>query len=131
LHIPSVAIDLPVTEAEIVNNVWQVSSTGISHLSLSVVPGMPGNSIFYGHNWARLLGNLIKIKLGDEVIVSDKDNRSITFKVAKIVKVDPTDISILEGGSEPTLTLYTCSGFMDSKRLVVMATLASSNREQD
>lgn len=123
LSIPSLKIDLPVTSSDIVNGNWTVTTSGVSHLSQSVSPGLPGNSIFYGHNWQSLLGSLHKIQLQDQIIVSDSTGRSLVFKVSKITKVDPTDVSILDSTTEPTLTLYTCTDFMDTKRLVVIGHL--------
>jgi len=123
LLIPSLKVDLPVVESEIIDGVWSVSSSGVSHLSQSVSPGLPGNSIFYGHNWRRLLGNLKKIKLNDEITLSEKTGRSLTFSVAGITEVDPEDVSILDSSSNAAITIYTCSGFMDSKRLVVTGIL--------
>jgi len=126
LHIASLSIDLPVIESEIVDDVWGVSSSGVSHLAQSVSPGLPGNSIFYGHNWPRLLGNLRKIKLDDEIVIFDASGRSLSYRVTEISRVDPSDISILESSTEATITLYTCAGFMDSKRLVVRGSLQKS-----
>lgn len=123
LLIPALKIDLPVAEAGIVDEVWTVNSVGVSHLAQSVSPGLPGNSIFYGHNWMRLLGNLRRIKLNDEIVVVNAEGRSLTFRVSQISQVDPDDVSILNSTSEATLTLYTCSGFMDAKRLVVVGSL--------
>jgi len=126
LHIASLSIDLPVIESEIVDDVWSVSSSGVSHLAQSVSPGLPGNSIFYGHNWPRLLGNLRKIKLDDEIVIFDASGRSLSYRVTEISTVDPSDVSILESSTEATITLYTCAGFMDSKRQVVKGSLQKS-----
>jgi sortase A len=129
LEIPALSVNLPVEEAKINNGVWAVSSKGVSHLNQSVNPGFPGNSIFYGHNWKSLLGTLWKIKIGNEILVADAEGQEMTFYVSEVKRVEPNDISILEDTTEPTLTLYTCAGFMDSKRLVVTATLKQSDNQ--
>jgi LPXTG-site transpeptidase (sortase) family protein len=132
LLIPSLSLNLPVAESEIINGVWQVTSQGVSHLAQSVFPGQPGNSIFYGHNWLRLLGRLHNIRLQDEIIILAGDGRSLTFQVVEITKVDPSDVSILENSTDSTLILYTCTGFMDTKRLVIIGKPLSQgiSREQ-
>jgi len=40
-------------------------------------------------------------------------------QVKEIVEVKPDQVEYLLPTSEETLTLYTCSGFMDQKRFIV------------
>ncbi len=123
LRISSLDIDLPIYESEIKDKKWEVSNKGVSFLRSSVLPGDKGNSILYGHNWTNLLGNLTKIKTGEVVEIVFSDNTKKEFVVTLIQEVDPDDISILNNTNDNRITIYTCSGFLDSKRFVVVALL--------
>lgn len=121
LSIPSVNISLPIYEAAIVKGKWQDTKSGVSYLSSSPVPGAIGNSIVYGHNWANLLGNLTKVKPGDEISVSFTSGKIKQFIVKFVTVVTPDETHILNQTSDNRLTIYTCTGWFDSKRLVVTA----------
>lgn len=123
LRISSLDIDLPIYESEIKDKKWEVSNKGVSFLKSSVLPGDKGNSILYGHNWTNLLGNLTKIKTGEVIEIVFSDNTKKEFVVTLIQEVDPDDISILNNTNDNRVTIYTCSGFLDSKRFVVVALL--------
>jgi len=121
--IPSLGIDLPIVESEIKDGKWEVTDIGVSYLKTSPVAGEIGNSVLYGHNWSNLLGNLIKVKTGDEIEVYFSDGNIKRFVVTLIQEVKPNDISVLKSTTDQRITLYTCSGFLDSKRFVVTALL--------
>jgi len=121
LSINNVGINLSIETTKIENNKWQISNNGISYLSGSALPGQIGNSIFYGHNWNSILGNLINTKPGDIVIVNYKDGSKKDFVVRYTYEVSPKDTSILSQSDERMLTIYTCSGLFDTKRFVAVA----------
>jgi LPXTG-site transpeptidase (sortase) family protein len=121
IRLPELGIDLPVIPSQIVNGKWQTYSSGVSYLSASALIGQPGNSIFYGHNWPKLLGKLKQAKVGDSIIVTATGSAETKFIIQEIKTVSPDDVSILQSYSEPTLTLYTCTGILDSQRFVVIA----------
>lgn len=123
ITIKSLNINLPVTPSAIKNNVWEVSTTGASYLQSSPVPGEKGNSIIYTHNWLKLFGNLVLAKPGDEIEVTYADLSKKYFYVKQIKTVTPDETSILLSGNDIRLTLFTCTGYMDSKRFVVIAGL--------
>lgn len=122
IMIPSLNIDLEIIPSKITNNTWQATS-GVSHLSSSPIPGEKGNSILYGHNWTNLLGNLTKIKPGDEINITFNNKGKKTFIVEYVSVVGPNDTQILANTNDNRITLYTCAGFLDSKRFVVTAIL--------
>lgn len=121
--IPSLSINLQIFTSEIRDGKWEVTENGVSYLKTSAVPGERGNSILYGHNWTNLLGNLTKIKTGEviEIVFDDKSKKE--FIVTLIQEVKPNDVSILDSTTDNRITIYTCSGFLDSKRFVVVALL--------
>lgn len=123
IKIQSLGLSLPVVSTEIKNNKWEASSTGVSFLKTSVIPGQKGNSIMYGHNWPNLLGDLKKVKPGDKLSIIYADNSARDFEVEYLTKVSPSETSILSNSDDNRITLYTCTGFLDSQRLVVVAKL--------
>ncbi len=121
LTISSAGISLPIFPAKVENDNWEVSNQGVSYMVNSALPGEKGNSIFYGHNWTSLLGNLIKAKPGDLISIKFSNGMTKEFIIKYIFEVPPTESSILGNTDYPQLTIYTCSGFLDSKRFVVIA----------
>lgn len=121
LQIPSVDINLPIYPTSINGGIWPVTDKGVSFLSASPTPGEMGNSIVYGHNFTNLLGNLRKVKVGDKIQVQMSDGSQRSFIVAFVSVVTPDQVHILQPSQDRRLTVYTCTGFLDSKRLVVTA----------
>lgn len=121
LIIPSIKVWLPVYPSKITNGNWETSRKGVSFLSSAAKPGETGNAIFYGHNWPNLLGNLAGVKPGDSIQIISVDGQTKTFIVSTVQEVSPKDISVLSQTTDKRITIYTCTGFFDSKRLVVVA----------
>lgn len=124
INISSVGVHLPISFSEIKKNQWEVTDNGVSYLKSSVIPGEVGNSIMYGHNWTNLLGNLIKVKTGEKIEIIFKDGSKKEFIITLIQEIKSDDVSILNNTTDKRITIYTCSGFLDSKRFVVTAILA-------
>lgn len=122
LEIRSLEINLAIIPATKNKNRWEMTDKGVSYLSSSPLPGDLGNSIMYGHNWVSILGKLGQIKIGDKIIVTMSDGSEREFVVTIIKNVTPDETSVLDQTEDKRITLYTCFGFLDSKRLVVVAT---------
>ena len=110
-------LGLPVFPGEIKANRWPVTSKGVIYLSSS----SSSNTIIYGHNWPNILGHLKDAQVGQEIIVRYQSDQVRNFKISHIKIVGPNATEILQPATEDQLTLYTCTGFLDSKRLVVVA----------
>jgi len=121
--IPSIKVDLPIYPAQIKNNLWEATTKGASYLVSSPLPGEPGNSIIYGHNWTSLLGPLTGVRPGQKVVVVFSNKEKKTFVINYTSVVSPSDTSILESTAGSKVTIYTCTGFLDTKRFVATATL--------
>lgn len=119
--IKELGINLEIVPANIIQDHWQTTFDGVSYLASSPIPGTAGNSIMYGHNWKSLLGNLKNAKPGQTIRVIDNSGHVTNFEINYVQTVDPDDKSILDQTDDSRLTLYTCTGFLDSKRLVVTA----------
>lgn len=116
-------IDLPLVSSRIINNGWETTTQGASYLSTSPIPGDIGNSIIYGHNWASLFGNLVNLAPGDEVEIEYEDKSRKIFVVKYTSLVTPETSSILAPTKDRRITIYTCTGFLDSHRFVAVAVL--------
>lgn len=123
LSIDSISLNLPVHSAPIQDGKWAITKDGVSHLSTSPLPGTLGNSVFYGHNWDNLLGSLKNVKTGDQILVELSDGQIVSYLVHFVSVVTPDETHIYQNTSDYRLTLYTCTGFLDSKRLVITAIL--------
>lgn len=121
IKIDSLSISLPITEGYIENNRWDVSENGVSHLNISAYPQTPGNIILYGHNKTSILGKLVNIKQGATITLKTRDQKEYSYKVEKTLVVSPSNVEILESHNKEIITLYTCTGFADLKRFVVVA----------
>lgn len=114
-------IFLPVKETLIQSGVWEVSEDGASHLATSNRPGENGTIIIYGHNTLAEFGSLPYMSIGEKVVISTADGKTYTYVVSKTAVVDPTDVDILKTQHGETLIMYTCYGFADLQRFVVVA----------
>lgn len=121
ISIPSLSIDLPVTDAAIKNGEWQVSSTGASHLETSANPGEGGNIVIYGHNLLKIFGKLGNLKLGDKIYVTNENGEQTTYIAEEKKVVFPDEVESVLPTETEQLTVYTCTGFADSQRLVFIA----------
>lgn len=120
-------VDISLDEAVLTGKVWQVSPTNGSYLMNSARLGKVGNMIIYGHNRKPILGNLKQVKVGEEIKLFDVMGKEWPYRVVKTVVVNPKDTSWLQETDIPTLTVYTCTGLLDSQRLIVRAVPVGKN----
>lgn len=118
--IPSVGIDVSVRDADVLNGRWRVYEDSASFGLGSALPGETGNSVIFAHARERLFLPLRKIKNYALVYVLVSGGW-YSFRVFETKEVSPDDISVIKDSDDARLTLYTCSGFADSKRLIVTA----------
>jgi len=117
IKISKLNLDLAVSPSVVKDNNWELFDDRVAWLSTSNLPGK-GNTILYAHDRPGLFGDLYKLKKGDQVEIYN--NKWFTYKVIEVRKVNPTDVnSILSDKNR--LTLFTCNGSFDQKRLVVYA----------
>lgn len=121
--IKDLGINLALLPAKIENNAWGTTYDGASYLASSPIPGNSGNSIIYAHNWTSLFGRLPNAKPGQTVEIEFTDGSKKKFVIAYTSTVLPTESSILKDSQDKRITLYTCTGFLDAKRFVVVALL--------
>ncbi|MGH7245689.1 MAG: sortase [Candidatus Levyibacteriota bacterium] len=118
--IPTLKIDLPIVEAPIVNGYWETSDTTASHGVGSASPGQNGNIVVFAHAREGLFLPLKDITNDETVYILTKDHWK-AYRVTNIQFVTPDQTQVIAPTDTETLTLYTCSGFFDEKRIVVTA----------
>jgi LPXTG-site transpeptidase (sortase) family protein len=118
--IPSVSIDVSVVEANVVGGYWEISETTASHGVGSANPGELGNTVIFAHARDDLFGRIRNIKNNATIYVLTKD-RWHRYSVTTTKLVDPSAVEVIAPTKNEMLTLFTCSGFLDSKRQIVQA----------
>lgn len=118
--IPKSDIDLKVTPSQIVNGYWELSETTASYGLGSGTPGTKSNTVIFAHAREGLFYNLKDVKKDDVIYVFTK-NSWYRYKVNKITAVYPNQTEVIQPTKNEVLTLYTCTGYNDEKRLIVTA----------
>jgi len=113
--------DLEVTSAIVSNGRWGVNPNLATYLPVSAAPGQPGNTIIYGHNKQNVMGKLRQIKVGQSISILSEDGSQHLYRVTNIQTVDTSRTDLLTQTDHELLTLYTCTGPLDSLRFVVQA----------
>ena len=132
ISIPKINVKAPVVyEPSILEaNVQKALENGVVHYGNTSNPGEAGNVAIFGHssndwwepgNYKFVFVLLDKLAPGDQVTI-DYNQRRYVYEVTGSKVVEPTDVSVLNKTSEPTLTLITCTPPGTSlRRLVVTA----------
>jgi sortase A len=98
----------------------------VGHVPRTALPGARGNAAFAGHRDTFFRG-LRDVRPGDVVTVTTPSGM-FRYIVREARIVLPSDVSVLDPTSQPTLTLVTCYPFTylgpAPKRFVVRATMA-------
>lgn len=118
IEIATIGLDLPIAPGIISDGKWVLYDDKASWLSTSEVPGF-GNVILYAHNKVNLFGGLNNLTVGDEITIQHK-GKNYLYSVISLNKVLPMEVNAVLS-DENRLTLYTCDGAFDQKRLVVIA----------
>ncbi len=114
-------INLAVVPAGYVNGNWLISDRYANHVTKSASPGDTGNIIIYAHNNGSMFGPLTMVQKGEEISVKTKDGKIRRYRVFETHEVEPSDTRYLLPTPTEILTLYTCTGFLDSRRFIVRA----------
>ncbi|OGG26637.1 hypothetical protein A2960_00500 [Candidatus Gottesmanbacteria bacterium RIFCSPLOWO2_01_FULL_39_12b] len=118
--IPALEIDIPVKEAKIVKGYWEVFTDSAGFGSGTAYPEEMGNQVVFAHARKGLFLPLKNAKLRQDIYIFTKD-KWYSYQIEDIKEVLPSQTEVIAPSSESILTLYTCSGFADSKRLIIRA----------
>jgi len=145
--IPELTVDLPVKKSRIVGGYWEVFSDSAGWGEGSGLPGETGNQVIFAHAREGLFLPLKEVKNGMRIYVFTENELDLSglpeniaktvsqevgggslrqsnwyaYEVVEIKEVYPNETEVIEPTGDERLTLYTCSGFTDSKRLIVVA----------
>lgn len=111
----------PISQEYYQDGTWTISADTASFLTTASRPSQSGNIIIYGHNKPTIFGPLHAINQGDELMIKTTDNSEYTYVVTEVSTVTPSQVEKLQPTDYEVLTLYTCTGWLDSKRLIIQA----------
>ena len=104
--VPKHAIDLVVLEGDSGN----VLAFGPGHMTLSSLPGQPGNSIISGHR-DTTFRFLQKVQIGDRITIQTLEGSMVPFKVVATEIIDKAVLDMNIETDTPLVTLVTCYPF--------------------
>ena len=104
--VPEHAIDLVVLEGDSGN----VLAFGPGHMTLSSLPGQPGNSIISGHRDTSFRF-LERVRVGDRITMQTREGSMVPFKVMATQIIDAAVLDMNIETDIPLLTLVTCYPF--------------------
>lgn len=134
LVIPVLSIETPIKYIENMDEDVLNSKLkeGVVHYPGTAEVGEKGNAFIFGHSsfywwdWSEytsIFANLESIKK-DDIILVYENNELYIYQVSNTYVVDPTDLSVLNQGSDYKLTLMTCTPLgTNLKRFIVEAKL--------
>jgi LPXTG-site transpeptidase (sortase) family protein len=85
-------------------------SLALGHIAGTATPGQNGNVGVAGHRDSLFRG-LRNIKLNDRIVFETSDGGTYVYQVTSTRVVKPTEVSVLNAGLFPELTLVTCYPF--------------------
>lgn len=108
IEIPKINIKYPIIN-KTNDTTMKYSITKFSGCEINQI----GNFVVAGHNNLNgtMFGKVKKLEVGDEIILTDLYNNSITYEIFDKYSVDPNDVSILESVQKDAkeVTLITCT----------------------
>ena len=123
ISIPQFKLTIPIKEATVSGNQWDIFNNEASWLkdtgNLQI-----GNIIIYAHNKKFLFGRLPELPTGAVIQLESKAGIK-EYTITETIDGTPEDIEPLLS-NENQLTLYTCDGWWDTKRYIVIAKPSSS-----
>lgn len=121
IDIDRIYLHLSVAETVITDGRWQIAENGASHLAISARPGEQGPIIMYAHNTDDKFGPIRWLKTGDKIRIKTQDGKSHEYKVTRTFDAEPNRIDIFTKIKDESLVLYTCDGFADLQRFILIA----------
>lgn len=114
-------VDIDIDPQIYQSGTWTISPDTASYLTASALPGNAGNIIIYGHNKRNILGNIRALKGSEIITLTMLDGTTRNYQITSLTETNPEDTKLLRPTDSEILTIYTCSGLLDSQRFVVRA----------
>lgn len=123
LAIPAIDLILPVEKSLVANDEWLITDALTAyHGEGTALPGRNGPMVIFAHARPGLFGNLSQLAQGDTILVKGKNNIYV-YRVATQEIVSPENVSFLDEIDKHHITLFTCYGPNDEKRILFFGTL--------
>lgn len=129
VKIPRLGIDLPIAEGIVERDIEQQQTPeGFAfHLPGTAIPGEKGNTYIYSHARVGMFLSLWNAKVGDEVMVTTPDGRTLRYNVSEVrPHVAPSDVTVAQPTPDERLTLQTSTGPVPQDPRFVVIALPSS-----
>jgi LPXTG-site transpeptidase (sortase) family protein len=132
--IPKIGVNAPIVYMQSRDNaqILEDIKRGVGHYPDTALPGRVGNTFLTGHSsyywWSdgqykQVFALLDQLTIGDLVYIYYQGDRYV-YRINHSQVVLPAQVEVLAQGTEPTLTLMTCTPLGTSwKRLIVSADL--------
>lgn len=121
ITIKKIGLESKIIPGGLVNDKWILSDKYVLFLPSSGIPKEGFNTILYAHNKENLFSNLKNLQIGDEISLQDQKGKDYSYKVYLKEEVKAKEVFKLTSDVKNNLTLFTCDGIFDTKRLVVKA----------
>jgi sortase A len=128
--IPRVGLDAIVVELWGLDDAENLKR-GPGHIPTTAYPGQPGNCVISGHRttYGAPFRHIEQLATGD-IITLETATSVYIYEVYDQRIVMPTDLTVLEQGGEPKLTLTACHPWYSAaQRIVVIARLVESDSQ--
>lgn len=123
IEIKRIGLSTQVIEGGITNGKWILSDQYAHYVPTAGKVNEGFNTIVYAHKRDNLFGQLDASEIGDEIIVTNVAGAQYSYRVVSKETIVPTNLQALYAPEANVLTLVTCDGIGDTKRLVVKAGL--------
>jgi len=123
ITIPKIDVDWLVNEG----TDYATLRKGPGHFAGSALPGETGTCLVAGHRttYGAPFNRLDELEKGDKILLETTGNEKFTYIVTRSEAVLPTDMTVVENTSYPSLVLSTCTPkYFATRRLIVHARIA-------
>lgn len=114
-------VSTTVDPGQIIDGEWSIAENAATFWTEGGYPGIGGNIVLYGHNTRTIFSRLRSTRVGQEIVITSADGSQHGYRVTEIHQVTPDRVDFLQPTQTEMLTVYTCTGFLDSQRFVVRA----------
>lgn len=128
LSIPRLGLSTFVVRGATLTDYYDLLAWGPAHLDGTPEPGGVGNIVIFGHvdEFGAPFRHLARLRAGDSISLTQGSTR-YNYKVRSLTTVPASDLGVVSNRpGQRALTLFTCGGPANSRRVVAFATLAGT-----
>ncbi len=120
IEIPRIGLDAIVVELADLDDLESLKN-GPGHINGTAYPGQVGNCVISGHRttYGAPFRNVNELQPGDDIILRTAAG-DYTYKVTETRIVEPTDLSVLEQGTDRRVTLTACHPWYSAAQRIII-----------